>query len=204
MKDKLYFYYLKKLSQLSTSTSDLWTLRPTATKAGQCQMVEFLNINEGGRLVLGPHFEQHWSEGCADHTFLWNLGMTFTLLSCPFILFMGFSKQAYRSSLQFPPPVDHVLSEVSTMTLPSCVALHGTAHSFIESHKTLQHNKAVMHEGESLKAKGDGVAEDEMVGWHHRLSGCECEQPPGESERRRSLVCCSPWGCRVRHHLATE
>ena len=47
VKDKLYFYFLKKLSQLNTSTSDLWSLRPTATKAGQCQMVEFLNINEG-------------------------------------------------------------------------------------------------------------------------------------------------------------
>ena len=130
--------------------------------------------------------------------------MMFTLLSCLFILFIWLSRQAYWSSLQFPPPVDHVLSQVSNMTLPSCVALHGTAHSFIESHKTLQHNKAVTLEGESLKAKGDGVAEDEMVGWHHRLSGRECEQPPGDSERRRSLVCCSPWGCRVRHHLATE
>ena len=40
------------------------------------------------------------------------------------------------------------------------------------------------------------VTEDEMVGWHHRLSGHECEQTLGDSEGQRSLVCCSPWGCK--------
>ena len=34
--------------------------------------------------------------------------------------------------LEFPSPVDHVLSELSTMTRLSWVALHGMAHSFIE------------------------------------------------------------------------
>ena len=33
-----------------------------------------------------------------------------------------------------------------------------------------------------------------MVGWHHRLSGHEFEQTPGDSEGQGSLVCCSPWG----------
>ena len=32
-----------------------------------------------------------------------------------------------------------------------------------------------------------------MVGWHHRLSGHEFEQAPGDGEGQRSLVCCSPW-----------
>ena len=36
--------------------------------------------------------------------------------------------------------------------------------------------------------------EDEMVGWHHRLSGHEFAQTPGDSEGQGSLVCCSPWG----------
>ena len=49
-----------------------------------------------------------------------------------------------------------------------------------------------------------GMTEDEMVGWHHRLNGHESEQTPGESEGQGSLVCYSPWGCRVRHDLATE
>ena len=33
-----------------------------------------------------------------------------------------------------------------------------------------------------------------MVGWHHRLTGHECEQTLGETEGQGSLVCCSPWG----------
>ena len=34
--------------------------------------------------------------------------------------------------------------------------------------------------------------------------GHEFEQTPGDSEGQRSLACCSPQGCRVRHNLATE
>ena len=41
------------------------------------------------------------------------------------------------------------------------------------------------------------MTEDEMVGWHHRLSGHEFEQTPGVGERQGSLVCCSPWGHKV-------
>ena len=33
-----------------------------------------------------------------------------------------------------------------------------------------------------------------MVGWHHRLSGCEFEQAPGDGEVQGSLVCCDSWG----------
>jgi len=51
---------------------------------------------------------------------------------CLFILFMGFSRQEYWSGLPFSSPVDHILSELSTMTRPSWVALHGMAHSFID------------------------------------------------------------------------
>ena len=34
-----------------------------------------------------------------------------------FILFMGFSRQEYWSGLPFPSPVDHILSELSTMNM---------------------------------------------------------------------------------------
>ena len=34
-----------------------------------------------------------------------------------------------------------------------------------------------------------GVTEDEMAGWHHRLSGHESGQIPGHSGEERSLVC---------------
>ena len=56
-----------------------------------------------------------------------------------FIMFMEFSKQEYWSGLPFPSAVNHVLSELSTMTRPSWVALHGMAHSFIELEKTVVH-----------------------------------------------------------------
>ena len=42
--------------------------------------------------------------------------------------------------------------------------------------------------------KKKGTTEDEMVGWHHELSGHESEQAPGDGEGQGSLACCSPWG----------
>ena len=33
---------------------------------------------------------------------------------------------------------------------------------------------------------------DEMVGWHHRVNGCEFEQALGIVDRQGSLACCSP------------
>ena len=39
-----------------------------------------------------------------------------------------------------------------------------------------------------------GTIENEMIGWHHRLSGHEFEQGLGDSEGEVSLACCSPWG----------
>ena len=53
--------------------------------------------------------------------------------------FMGFLWQEYWSDLQLPTPVDHILSELSTMNCPSWVALHGMAHSFIELDKAGVH-----------------------------------------------------------------
>ena len=58
---------------------------------------------------------------------------------CLFILFMKFSMQEYWSGLPFLSPVDHILSECSTMTHPSWAALHSTAHGFIELDKTVVH-----------------------------------------------------------------
>ena len=52
---------------------------------------------------------------------------------------MGFSRQEYLSGLQLPSPVDHVLSELFTMTRPSWVALQGMAHSFTELDKAVVH-----------------------------------------------------------------
>ena len=52
---------------------------------------------------------------------------------------MGISRQEYCIGLSFPSLVDHILSELSTMTRPSWVALHGMAHSFIELDVALVH-----------------------------------------------------------------
>ena len=81
----------------------------------------------------------HWSPvACWTPTDLWR--SPFSVLSfCLVIQFMGFSMQEYWSGLPFPSPVDHVLSELSTMTRPSWVALHGMAHSFIDLDKAVVH-----------------------------------------------------------------
>ena len=65
---------------------------------------------------------------------------SFSVLSfCLFTLSMGFLRQEYWSGLPFPSLVDHVLSELCTMTCPSWVALHGVAHRFIELDKAVVH-----------------------------------------------------------------
>ena len=47
-----------------------------------------------------------------------------------------------------------------------------------------------------LKAGGEGVKEDEMVGWHHQLNGHEFASTPGVGDGQGGLACCSPWGRR--------
>ena len=44
-----------------------------------------------------------------------------------------------------------------------------------------------------------GMREDEMVVWYHRLDRHEFEQALGVGAGQGSLVCFSPWGCKVRH-----
>ena len=81
----------------------------------------------------------HWSP--VVYQALTDLGSSsFSVLSfCLFILFVGFSRQEYWSGLPFPSPVDHILSELSTMICSSWVALRGMAHSFTELDKAVVH-----------------------------------------------------------------
>ena len=58
--------------------------------------------------------------------------------------------------------------------------------------------------GKDWRQEEKWVTEDEMVAWHHQLNGDEFEQAPGVGEGQGSLVCCSPWGCRIRHDRVTE
>ena len=58
--------------------------------------------------------------------------------------------------------------------------------------------------GKDWRQEDKGTTEDEMVGWHHQLEGHEFEPAAGAGDGQGSLVCCSPWGCRVRRDWATE
>ena len=44
------------------------------------------------------------------------------------------------------------------------------------------------------------MTEDEMVAWHHQLTGHQFEQVPVDGEGQGSQACCSLWGCRVGHN----
>ena len=58
--------------------------------------------------------------------------------------------------------------------------------------------------GKDWRQEEKGMTEDGIVGWHDWLNGHEFEQTPGDGEGQGSLVCCSPWGCRVGHDWVTE
>ena len=55
----------------------------------------------------------------------------------PFHTVHGVLKTRHWSRLPFLSPEPHVLSELSTMTCPSCADLHGMAHSFVWLHKAV-------------------------------------------------------------------
>ena len=48
--------------------------------------------------------------------------------------------------------------------------------------------------GKDGRQKEKRLAEDEMVGWHHRLDGHGSEQTLGVSEEQGDPVCCIPRG----------
>ena len=48
--------------------------------------------------------------------------------------------------------------------------------------------------GKDWGEEGNGVTEDEMVGWHHRLDGREFDQALGVGDGQGSLMSYSSWG----------
>ena len=67
----------------------------------------------------------------------------------------------------------------------------------------LQYFGHLMHNANSLEktlmlgkmeCRSRRMTEDEMVGWHHRLSGHEFEQGPGVGDGQGGLACCGPRG----------
>ena len=56
--------------------------------------------------------------------------------------------------------------------------------------------------GKDWRQEEKGTAEDEMVGWHHRLNGHEFQQALGDGEGQGNLVCCSPGVIKSRTRLS--
>ena len=114
-------------------------------------------------------------------------------------LSVEFSREECWSGLPFP----------SSGGLVSCVSYTGRWFFTTESPgKTLEivaylatwceeltHWKRLWY-WEGLGAGGEGMTEDEMVGWHHRLDGREFEWTPGVGDGQGGLACCSSWGCK--------
>ena len=48
--------------------------------------------------------------------------------------------------------------------------------------------------GKEWRWEDKGTREDEMVGWHHQLSGHGFGWTPGVGDRQVGLACCSSWG----------
>ena len=122
------------------------------------------------------------------HNLLWStqrLGgsSSIAISFCFFTLFMGFLGQAHWGGLWFPPPVDHALSELFPMTHPSSVAVHSMVRSFIKLHKSLHHDKAVIHElGISSVEFSCSVVSDSL-------------RPHGLQHTRLSCPSAIPWAC---------
>ena len=92
--------------------------------------------------------------------------------------------------LPFPPPLDHVLSELSTMTCLSWVALHGMAHSFIELCRPLCHDREVTHEG--IRFKGlelvNSVPEELWTEVHKIVQEAENKTNPQKKKSEKAKL----------------
>ena len=58
--------------------------------------------------------------------------------------------------------------------------------------------------GKDWRGEEKGMTEDEIVGWHHWLSGSEFEQAPGVCDRQGSSACCSSWVYRESQMTVNE
>ena len=50
--------------------------------------------------------------------------------------------------------------------------------------------------GKDWEHEEKGMTEDEIVGWHHRLSGHGFGWAPGVGDGQGGLACCGSWGCK--------
>ena len=109
-----------------------WLPSPVTSTAGRCFHFGYIS-SFFLKLFLHSCAVAYWASTNRGSSF-------FSVLSfCLFILFMGFSRQENWSGLPFLSPVNHILSELSTITRPSWLAQHGMAHGFIELDKAVVH-----------------------------------------------------------------
>ena len=50
--------------------------------------------------------------------------------------------------------------------------------------------------GKDWRQEEKGMTEDEMVGWHHQLSGHGFGWTLGVADGQEGLACCNSWGCK--------
>ena len=128
-------WFLDVTLQVPTQYCSLqhWTLLPSPVTSTTGRCFHFGSVSSFFlELFLHSSPVVYWAS-----TSRWS--SSFSALSfCLFILFMGFSRQEYWTGLPFPSPVDHVLSELSTMICPSWVVLYSLAPCFIEFHYAVQ------------------------------------------------------------------
>ena len=95
--------------------------------------------------------------------------------------------------------MDMSLSKLQKM-VNGIEAWHAAVHGVTKSQTQLSNwTTAIEKDPDAEKDWGQEkkrVAEDEIVGWHHRLNGHEFEQTLGDKERQGSLAYFSPQGCK--------
>ena len=103
-----------------------WTLLPSLVtpRAGYCL---FFRLASSSFLEL----LLHCSPVVFGHLPTWEVHPSVSYLFA-FSYWSWGSRQEYWSDLPFSSPVDYIVSELSTMTRPSWVALHCMAQNFIE------------------------------------------------------------------------
>ena len=97
---------------------------------------------------------------------------------------MEFSRQEYWSGLPFPSPGD----------LPDPGIEPGSPHGRHCRQRPKDYSKQMVDFPDAWRQEEKGMTEDEMAGWHHRLSGHEFEQAPGVGDEQGNLEYHSLWG----------
>ena len=89
-----------------------------------------------------------------------------------------------------------ILKEISPEYSLEGLMLKLKLQSFATRYKELTHWEKNPDAGKDWSWEEKGPTEDEMVGWHHRLSGHEFELTPAVDDGQGGLACYSPWDCK--------